>query len=427
MRDLVPLPRTRTVDASLPLPYSARMSLRRASLLLALPVLGALVGCKDDAPPSGPSPAKSAAPFSTAKPSTSASGVAAAPSASGATIGDEQKAKLKAYGAAMEKGRKATREKDWPTAIASFGLALSHRPGDVRALSERGYAKDLAGDFDGALKDLRKALGAARSADLQAQIWFNIGLAEEGRKDDEAARIAFAKSNELRPTKQAQAKLAGKAPACTAASVDRSYAPGSEYAGWLPAYQGLVGRYRARNPGLPIADATTDEEAKALLCKAQGCVGEGPWIVSVGDAAVLTELHVIVPAPGDAKKLLAFEEVGEGIGGSCAYVDQVVIKGGDPLQVHVSSADRDVVYVRKGATGEMQECTKDFDGCEVACMPGEWQERDLFFDVAKKRRVVAIDQTGTGAKKLVDVSRAKGEVVLAGQGCDQRVSTVTPM
>jgi Tfp pilus assembly protein PilF len=392
--------------------------------------LVSLLGCKDDPPPGGPSPAKSAVVGTPAKPSSTASAVASAAASavtSTAPLGDDAKKKLKAYGAAMERGRKATREKDYKAAATAFGEALTQRPGDVRALSERGYVHDLAGDYAAALKDLRKALGAAHTKEIQAQIWFNIGLAEEGRKDDDAARIAFAKSNDLRPTKAAAEKLEGKTkPVCTAASVDKSYVPGSEYAGWLVAFQGLAARYKTRNPGLPLDEPKSDDDAKALLCKQFGCVGAGPWVVSVGDA-VLVELHVVVPVEGDAKKLVAFEEVGEGLGGSCAYVDQVVIKGGDPLQVHVSSADRTVVYMKKGEGGQLEECNKDYDGCEAACMPGEWAERDFFFDVAKKRRVVAVLQSGTGDKKLVDVTRAKNQVVVSGQGCDLKVATNPPI
>jgi hypothetical protein len=409
---------------------------RRSSSFTAAAVVLALtssVGCKDDPPPGGPSPAKSAVVGTPAKPSATASTIAsAAVSAvtSAAPLGDDAKKKLKAYGAAMERGRKATRDKDYKAAIAAFGEALGQRPGDVRALSERGYVRDLAGDYAAALKDLRKALGAAHTKEMEAQIWFNIGLAEEGRKDDDAARIAFAKSNDLRPTKAAADKLEGKTkPVCTAASVDKSYVSASEYAGWLAAFQGLSSRYKTRNPGLPLDEPKSDDEAKALLCKQLGCVGAGPWVVAVGDASLLTELHVIVPVEGDAKKLLAFEEIGEGLGGSCAYVDQVVIKGGDPLQVHVSSADRTVVYMKKGAGAgaQLEECSKDYEGCEAACMPGEWAERDFFFDVAKKRRVVAVLQSGTGDKKLVEVSRAKNQVLVSGQGCDLKVATNPPI
>ncbi len=405
--------------------------LRRSSCLAAALALASLLACKDDAPPGGPSPAKSAVVGVSAKPATPSSAAPSAiasGSASAGAIGDDDKKKLKAYSAAMERGRKGTRDKDYKAAIAGFGEALAQRPGDVRALSERGYARDLAGDYALALKDLRKALGAAHTKEMQAQIWFNIGLAEEGRKDEDAARIAFAKSNDLRPTKAAAEKLEGKTkPTCTAASVDKSYVPASEYAGWLAAYQGLAARYKTRNPGLPLDEPKGDEEAKALLCKQLGCTGAGPWVVAVGDAAVLTELHVLVPIEGDAKKLVAFEEIGEGLGGSCAFVDQVVIKGGDPLQVHVTSADRTVVYMKKSAAGQLEECSKDFDGCEAACMPGEWAERDFFFDVAKRRRVVAVLQSGTGDKKLVEVSRAKNEVVLSGQGCDLKVATNPPI
>lgn len=414
---------------------------RRTSVLLSsfvVSVAFVAVACKDDAPSSTPSPAKSAVVGTPPKPSTSqvagtsastgSTAGAGAGAASAAPPNDEQKQKLRAYAAAMDKGRKATRDKDWVVAFTAFGVALQNRPGDVRALSERGYARVLKGDFDAALKDLRKGLGVAHTKEMQAQIWFNIGLAEEGRKDDDAARIAFAKSNELRPTKQAAEKLAGKAkPVCTAARVDKSFVPANEYAGWLAAWQGLSGRYKARNPGLPLDEPKTDDEAKAQLCKLQGCVGEGPWVVAVGEATVLTELHVILPVAGDAKKLLAFEEIGEGIGGTCAYLDKVVVKGGDPLQIHVSSEDREVAYMRKGAKGELEECSKDFEGCEAACLAGEWAERDYFFDVAKKRRVVEIEQSGTGEKKLVDVSRAKNEVVLAGQGCDLKVPTNPPI
>ncbi|HQY64270.1 MAG: hypothetical protein IPF92_04975 [Myxococcales bacterium] len=96
-------------------------------------------------------------------------------------------------------------------AVAAFDAALAALPGDARALSERGYARLLAGKLDAARADLREAEARSKDARLLAQIRFNHGLVAEklGRADE--AKVSVARSNALNPTKAAAAKLAGAA------------------------------------------------------------------------------------------------------------------------------------------------------------------------------------------------------------------------
>ena len=109
-----------------------------------------LVACPKEAPPDKdgkPAPSASApAAVTSASASASASGTASAkakakvapPSREKKPLTEDDKAKLKAYNAGLLAGRKATVDKDYAAAIKGFDEALTARPDDPRALSERG-------------------------------------------------------------------------------------------------------------------------------------------------------------------------------------------------------------------------------------------------------------------------------------------------
>jgi len=115
---------------------------------------------------------------------------------------DADKAKVK-----VNEGRKLTRDKKLPEAIAAFDAAIALVPGHARAWSGRGYAKLLAGDLAGARADLDKALTLDGQASFQAAVHFNLGeLAEkEGAKDQ--ALAAYKKANELKPSDAAKKRI----------------------------------------------------------------------------------------------------------------------------------------------------------------------------------------------------------------------------
>lgn len=90
-----------------------------------------------------------------------------------------------------------TRMGEADLALADFDEALRRSPRLGEAMLNRGNAIFLKGDYDGAIAEYRRALDAGTSKPHIA--WFNIGLAEEARNDQDAARAAFEKALELNP------------------------------------------------------------------------------------------------------------------------------------------------------------------------------------------------------------------------------------
>ncbi len=110
------------------------------------------------------------------------------------------------YDAAVKKARDLMAKKEYDAAIAAYDDACASRR-DAVALGERGYAKVLAKRWDEGLKDLDAARDKTDDAKVLGPIWFDIGLAREGKGDRAGAIAAYRRSNELRPTKAAQSKL----------------------------------------------------------------------------------------------------------------------------------------------------------------------------------------------------------------------------
>ncbi|MBZ5710203.1 tetratricopeptide repeat protein [Nannocystis pusilla] len=113
--------------------------------------------------------------------------------------------------AKVDEGRKKTREKSYAEAIAAFDAALELDADLASAYAGRGYAHLLAGDRERARADFKTALRKSDEAKLQAAVWFNMGTLAVQENDTKAARTAFEKSQALRPSKQAEAALAGLA------------------------------------------------------------------------------------------------------------------------------------------------------------------------------------------------------------------------
>lgn len=143
------------------------------------------------------SPSSEPSPAPLPSPTPSASAAARAPT-------PEEYAR---YLARLSAGRKATLAKRWESAIEAFDDALVAKPGDLRALAERGYARLLSGDETRALVDLDAALDGPADSKLRAQIHFNRGLAYEKLGDEPRARQAFAASVAHAPTDAAKNKL----------------------------------------------------------------------------------------------------------------------------------------------------------------------------------------------------------------------------
>lgn len=135
-------------------------------------------------------------------PNSISSGAAHAP----APIAAADLARAKEYVNGLAQGRKATIAKDYAAAVVFFGRALGAEPGDARALSERGYAYLLAGNFDAAAKDLEAATKRAANADLLRQILFNQATVAEKRGDAAAAAAFRTQRDVLSSAKRSKSK-----------------------------------------------------------------------------------------------------------------------------------------------------------------------------------------------------------------------------
>ncbi|MGZ3474097.1 MAG: tetratricopeptide repeat protein [Polyangiales bacterium] len=339
-------------------------------------------------------------------------------------LDSKEKTALADYQNALKKGRKLTLAKDWDGAIASFDDALKAMPDDARALSERGYAKLLAKRWDAARIDLDKAQKRTTDRGLQAQIWYNLGLVEEGKGDAEAAKQAFAKSNELRPTDAAKKKLEGKS-VCAAAIATRESAPSkaNEYATWKALYDALANSYE-NDMGQLEAKAKDETEAKQTLCEDNGgCKGDGPFVIWIGVPTASMRWSVVKrTAEG---KLLAFESNEAGMGGRCTWRPEVTIASQDGL-VHVVQQGEVVIPEFVGTDGG--PC-KESEGCMSACNASGWERVDSVYDFDKKQRVVRVEQNaaygkddkGSALKPPTKVSAKEKIVTLSGGGCDREI------
>jgi tetratricopeptide (TPR) repeat protein len=220
-----------------------RMKLHALLLLAPLP-LAAACSSKEAAPSradasalAAPKPSASAVAAPTA--TASAVAVAKAPRASGPIAAADRKKALKL----LEEGRKKARAKDFSAALAAFDQALALTPDDARVLSEIGWAALNTGALDRADKANRRALALTKQPVLRAQILYNQGRVAEAKKDNEAARKAYAASLALRDNAEVKKRLEG------------------------------VGG--APEPALPCAAGAADVEA---LCKCLLALTDGPMV-----------------------------------------------------------------------------------------------------------------------------------------------------
>jgi tetratricopeptide (TPR) repeat protein len=82
-------------------------------------------------------------------------------------------------------------------ALADFDRAIADDAALAEAYLNRGNSHYLAGRFDAAISDYRRALDNGLEKDFVA--WYNIGLAQEAKKDPVAARAAYRTALERNP------------------------------------------------------------------------------------------------------------------------------------------------------------------------------------------------------------------------------------
>jgi tetratricopeptide (TPR) repeat protein len=192
------------------------------------------------------------------------------------------------YAEALKRGRESTLAQRYDDAIADFTTAIGFQD-TAQAESERGYAQLLAGKLDDASQSLDEALDHGPSAELQAQIDFNVGLIEEKRGNTELARAAFARANATHPSSASKAKLAGQSQ-CPASVVraamtlgprDASMAPYLLTTSWrdVYAYAAERGTSLLQTTHDWTIKPTSDAQARMLLV---GEAGSAPWSIELG-------------------------------------------------------------------------------------------------------------------------------------------------
>jgi hypothetical protein len=331
----------------------------------------------------------------------------------------EQRVLFRSYAAAMTAGRVATRAKQYDVANTEFSRAIEAVPKDARARGERGYASLLAGELDAALEDLEAARALGALPEVEAQIWFNLGLVREKKGEPEAARAAFANADAIRPSAAAAAKLVGKS-RCTAEKglFDKKRS--------LPRVVGFRGAHKAiLGDNEPTPD--TEAAAKTEVCthsngagdNAPGAcdVGSGPWTVT-RDYMQYTENAATIFPLGDGKMLV---DTGTRVGGWPAHCT-----GASSIEGSFAGDFAHTVLERDGTQSvmiaEMGDAGDEWLGEGQACKDGYGSVTDDFFD-RTGRHLVHLVRTIAPAKSHPDVTLTivGSTIVLAGGGCNETI------
>jgi len=199
--------------------------------------------------------------------------------------------------------RRLMAKQNYPEAIGHYTKALSTGVDNATYLGERGYARLMTNDIDGARGDLWQAAGACGETTVLAQIWYNLGLVFERQHDTEMSRVAWARSVALGSSKQAREKL-GPGSLCPS-SIKRAeqlpeHSNVANVVGWLGVHK------QFNLDGAPKSEV----EAKRTVCntvsRAMGgppdtdigvCGDAPPWWISCcsGFGAFMARTMAIIP------------------------------------------------------------------------------------------------------------------------------------
>lgn len=102
---------------------------------------------------------------------------------------------------------KATKDKDYTTAVARFHDVLAVEPLNTKAAAGLGYALLLAKDYRASVTASRLALGCDPDDAQRGAIGYNLGMALEALGDKAGARKAFTDSLAARPNATVQKRL----------------------------------------------------------------------------------------------------------------------------------------------------------------------------------------------------------------------------
>lgn len=348
----------------------------------------------------------------------------------------EEKAAHAAYKAEMQAGRTQTRAKAYADAIAAFDRALAKWPQQPRALAERGYAKLLANDLVGARADLEAARERSDDPQRLGPIWFNLGLVEEAAGDPEAARRAFTRSNELRPGKAVQAKLAG-ATVCTA-EIDRAPVAGKRFATWKAMFdRWMDGEVDEEHP----VEGTT--EIQNWLCYDRVRQQDPLWDLCFYPTSLVNAHSSELVGPAEGRGLVHYGELGSTESGGCQSSGKLsVTRVGSLLHARWVEFGRDWDAIPM--KDRKADCDEEIDECELECRDFSVTVDDYVIDPAGAQRILRVRRTTNTVPRPNDdirqsvepevveaalpvrVTVAEDGVTLRGGGCDETVVVVRP-
>ena len=442
----------------MPLLMSAARARRSLALALALPLLAACGRpsgeggeggegeARPEAPP--PPPASAVAPVAAAPTSSEAaaptsseaaptSSAAAAPPkapAGPAPLSDAEKATAAAYLKSLGRGRKATRAKDFPAAIAAFDEALKIRPDDGVALGERGYARLQAKDLDAARKDLQSARDRAGSPEIVAQVIYNLALLEKERGNAEAGQALEAQAKTLRAqVKQgkpaAPASAAAPAAACPV-SVFRPETQGETLDSWQELWERLATDFEERfskpfSGAAHIGLQATEQDIRRVLGTGKG---QGPWLVTMAEEEGLGTVWHIVGQQPEGKLVLFFAvEANKTLARCRAGAQEARFEAAPvPRLTVVSVTDEYGLTCKKNGKLERCDGTEGEPPVHSFCDRGTYTISTLFFDMAAGRVLLQTDESGPDRGQVIEarvsVLAQPDGVLLAGAGCSGKHS-----
>lgn len=389
----------------------------RTPFLLALAALAFLGACRRDDPPPPRQDATAAPPPAASPTSPPASTEPPAPSASAKTgiekpkLSAEEQKRRALFEAALGRGRKAAREGRYEAAIAAFDEAAKADPGDPRAPAERGHAKLLAGDLQGADVDLEDALLRSGDPDLLSQIWFNLGLAREKTPQlEEGARVAFANAHLLKPSAATKSKLAGRS-TCTV-EIQKQGLDDLQSADGYRGLFDLVGRPEERED-LGDEKPKTEERAREMLCAPdhfdeRHCRDDAPF--SLSREYMMYTWTVIWVFPRKEKNRFWVDVAGRAGGWPARCTGSTGIEAtveGGIARVRTHNDGTDAAF----EGGEFND--------EGRCKDGVGWTEETFFDLGSGKAIASV----RWADRSQATIRVEGRtVVVSGGGCNERIS-----
>lgn len=324
----------------------------------------------------------------------------------------------KKYRAALNKGRKATDAKNYKDAIAGFDEALVIKKGDARAISERGYARLLSGDLDGASRDLDDSASRTKDRKLLSSIWFNRGLVDEKRGKQDSALVAFYLANALRPTDAAAKKIQGK----TVCPVN-VYRPYDRQGDFTSTWEATDWQDLAKQAAEELEGKRPATEAEALeALTGDKTVPKLPATITIRSF----EDHVAYVVWKDGNKLRAIP-IGYAMGGRCPGELAFEITGtsGSLVFIHGTEAeDGGYTFMCEDKQGDLYECTgaENEVGAGTACLGGTPTEYHLVFDAKQGKVVLGIGQPQfPDGGDSVNVAFEPTGLKLLGKACGDRV------